>query len=340
MKERLKVLILGKGNIGRAVAFYLKKFKAAKRIAFFCNEKEVKNFDLLIGALPSETAEESLRLALKYKKDLIDVSALPISFYFKFKKDILDKGIKVIPGCGFSPGLVNLICGFEFQNFDKINNFEIAAGTLPKDSKFLFPFTWCFEDLIEQHLYKASIIKNGKKINLPPFSGYKKEKLKEVGEFESYFVEEWNTLFYSLKPKNISFRVIRPIGFFYFFQYLKNYGFLKKENLSFTKKILTRVKIDNITLATVKISGTKKGKKKEIIWKLFSFAKAREKLNSMQKITGIIPAIMVKFLSDGKIVNKELIFMEDIGRDEELFKEILKEIKNEKSILFYSKSRS
>ena len=75
--------------------------------------------------MPNEAAEKGLKLALKYKKDLIDVSALPISFYLKFKKEILKKGIKVIPGCGFSPGLVNLIVGFESQNFKKINRKDI-----------------------------------------------------------------------------------------------------------------------------------------------------------------------------------------------------------------------
>jgi saccharopine dehydrogenase-like NADP-dependent oxidoreductase len=351
MKKKLKILILGKGKIGLAVSQYLKKFKAAKKVAFFNKEKGVKNFDILIGALPSEVADKGLELALKYKKDLIDVSALPIPFYLKHKKEILKKGIRVIPGCGVSPGLVNLIVGFESNQFEKIKSIEIDAGTLPQNSKFLFPFTWCFEDLIEQHLYKASIVQNGKKINLPPFSGYKKEKLKEVGEFdelsfispsrctqefESYFVEEWSTLFYSLKPKNISFRVIRPIGFFHFFQYLKNYGFFKKKNLLFVKKILTRVKVDNVTLVRVKISGIKKGKRKKVIWEVFSFAKARENLNSMQKITGIIPAITVKLLSKGEIKDKGLIFMENLGKDKKLFKEIRKKIEDEKSILVKS----
>lgn len=340
MKKNLKILILGKGKIGQAIAYYLKKLKAAKKVAFFTKEKEVKNFDVLIGALPSEVAEKGLELALKYKKDLIDVSALPISFYSKFEKEILKKGIKVIPGCGFSPGLVNLIVGFESQNFEKINNIEIAAGTLSQNSDFFFPFTWCFEDLIEQHLYRASIIKNGKKINLPPFSGYRKEKLKEVGEFESYFVEEWNSLFYSLKPKNISFRVIRPIGFYHFFQYLKNYGFFRKENLPFVEKILTKRKEGNVTVAVIKISGIRQKKKKEVIWKVFSFAKKEEKLNSMQKITALVPIIILNLISQNKIKDKGILFLEEIGKNKKLFGEIIKKIKNEKTIILKSQSRS
>ena len=324
--ENLRVLILGKGSVGRAVFYYLKKLRATKKVAFFSNEKEIKNFDILIGALPSAWAQKGLKLALKYKKDLIDISTVAIPFYLKHKKEILKKGIRVIPGCGFSPGLVNLIAGFESQNFEKINNIEIAAGTLPENVNFFFPFTWCFEDLIEEHL--------------EGFSGYKKEKLKEAGEFESYFIEEWNSLLYTLfKSKNISFRVIRPVGFSHFFQYLKNYGFFKKENIALTKKILTKEKKDNVTLALIKISGIRPRlrqgfggqvkKKKEVVWKLLSEAKQTEKLNSMQKITALVPVIILGFISQDKIKNSGILFVEEIAKDKELFQEILAKLKKE-----------
>ena len=329
----MEVLILGKARIGQAVFHYFKKLRATKKVAFFSNEKEIKNFDILIGALPSRVAEKSLKLALKYKKDLIDISALPISFYLRFKKEINKKGIRVIPGCGFSPGLVNLIVGFEAQNFEEINSIEISAGTLPQNVKFFFPFTWCFEDLIEQHL--------------EGFSGYKKEKLKGVGEFdelsfislprcarefESYFIEEWSSLPYTLRPKNISFRAIRPIGFFHFFQYLKNYGFFKKENIALTKKILTKGRKDNVTLGLVKISGSEQKKKKEVIWKIFSLAKKGDKLNSMQKITALLPVIILNLLSQNKIKNSGILFVEEIGKNKKLFQEILAKIKKEVDI--------
>ena len=337
MKRNLKVLILGKGNIGRAVSYYLKKFKVAKRVAFFDNENEINNFDILIGALPSRVGEMGLKLALKYKKDLIDISVVDIPFYLKFKKESLKKGIRVIPGCGFDPGLANLILGFESQNFEKIKKIEISAGTLPTNTKFFFPFTWCFEDLIEEHLFGASLIKNRKKINLPPFFGYKKEKLKEVGEFESYFIEEWSSLPHTLKPKNLNFRVIRPIGFFYFFQYLKNCGFFFSKRLSFTKNLLTQKKVDNITLALIRISGTQKKQNREVFWKIFSSAKKNEFLNSMQKITAIVPAVIIKLLLKDKIKGRGILFMEEIGKNKDLFKEVLKEIKKEKSFIFSRK---
>ncbi|MDD5145580.1 MAG: saccharopine dehydrogenase C-terminal domain-containing protein [Candidatus Pacebacteria bacterium] len=333
MEKDFKVLILGKGRIGRAVLFYLKKLKTAKKVVVLGSEKEIKNCDLLISALPGSAGEKGLKLALEYKKDLIDVSVLPIPFYMKFKNAILKKGIMVIPGCGFSPGLVNLIIGAEAKKFQRINKIEIEAGTLPQNSQFVFPFTWCFEDLIEEHLDESAVIKNGKKITLPAFFGYRKDELKEVGEFESYFFEEWTSLSYSFKVKDLVFRVIRPIGFLYFIQFLKSYGFFEKENFAFTKKLLTARQTDNVTLAKVSVFGISQKKKQEVLWKIFSFSKKKEILNSMQKITGIIPAVITNFINENKIQNKGILFMEEIGKDDGLFREILKELEKEKGLI-------
>ena len=123
--------------------------------------EEIKNFDLLIGALPGEVGEKGLRLALKYKKDLIDISDLEPEFYLKKKGDIEREKIMVIPGCGFCPGLVNFILGWERINQEKIREIEIKAGTLsPK--KFFFPFLWCFEDSILEHQIPSWQIVDGK----------------------------------------------------------------------------------------------------------------------------------------------------------------------------------
>jgi saccharopine dehydrogenase-like NADP-dependent oxidoreductase len=102
--------------------------------------------------------------------------------------------------------------------------------------------------------------------------------------------------------------------------------------------LLTQKKVDNVTLALVKISGVSQRQKKEVFWKVFSFAKKGDKLNSMQKITSIVPVIILQLFSKDKIKNKGVIFMEDLGKNKNLFKEILKEIKKEKSFYFSQKA--
>lgn len=326
MAKENKILILGKGRIGEGIKHYLAKQRLSLRVDFFSKEKDVKNAKLLISALPGKNGEIGLNLALKFKKDLIDVSDLDPPFYWKNKKRIEACQIRVFPECGFSPGLTNLICGFEsFSN--KIKKIEILAGSLSK-AKFFFPFLWCLEDLIEGHKIKANFIQNGKRVFLPPFSEYQKEKINGL-DAESYFMDGLSSLPSTLKIKNMNYRVLRPFGFFYFFQFLKNQGFLDKNNLAFTKNILEKGKSDNTTLAKIKLLINQK----KIIWEIKSFAKKNEKMNSMQKITCFLPATIAKFLLENKIKQKGILFMEEMGKNETFFREILNEIKKEKNLI-------
>jgi lysine 6-dehydrogenase len=349
--ENVKVFVLGGGKIGKAVAHYLEKNKAISEIALFSDNpvdigkskkikviignvfdksktEILKNYDIIVGALPEESGREGLKLALKYKKDLIDISVVSISFYLGYLSEIERLGIRVIPGCGVSPGLTNLIVGFGMRNFNKNDEVEIGAGTLSVGQDYFFPFTWSFGDLIEEHLYRATIIKNGKQVKLAPFSGYKTEELRDIGKFESYLIEEWSTLPCSLSLKNLSFRVIRPVGFFHFFQFLKNHSFFTKKNIGFAEKLLTEKKKDNTTIIYIKI-GSKSRQKKKFFWQVSSFSKRNEKLNSMQKITSLVPAFIIDVLLHKKIERKGLIFMEEIGKDENIFWEIINRLKKE-----------
>jgi len=323
--KKFKVLILGKGRIGEALIHYFKKNRAISKVAFFSNENEIKKFDFLVGALPGRVGEKSLKLSLKYKKNLIDLADLEAEVYLRKRKEIEKKNILVIPNCGFCPGLINLILGREIIKEKDIKEIEIKAGTLsPKE--FFFPFLWCFEDLILEHQIDSWQVISGKKKKFPPFADYQREKFFGITA-ESYFGQsDLGYLIYPLKIQNFKFRLVRPLGFFYFFQFLKCYDFFKKENFFQTKKILEKKKEDNLTLAEIKII-TKSEKK---IWQIKSFSRKREKLNSMQKITAIIPVIVFEFIVKKKIQQKGVLFLEKIGENKNLFQEFLERLQKEK----------
>jgi len=328
-----RILILGKGRIGKAVQHYLRKYSPKFRVSFFNKKTNPKNYSLFISALPGDVGRLGLRLALRFKKDLIDLSDVEHKFYLKAKKEIKKRKILVAPLCGFSPGLTNFICGREAKE-NKVARIEILAGTLsPKEHSF--PFLWCFKDLIEGHTSKAVLIKSGRKIKAPPFSDLRKEKTLRQGlrvslsrtpqekirkiEAESYLADGLTSLPHTLEVKNMSYRILRPAGFYIFFEYLKSHGFFKKENIAQTKKILEAKKENNLTAGIIRV----KTSKKEIVWQLKSFSKSDEKLNSMQKITAILPAALAQIVLKGDFSQKGLFFPEQLGADKTLFKKII-----------------
>lgn len=334
---KYKVLILGSGLIGRAIAEYVKDNRAVPNIVLFSNnrkelrdaKKEInskkiqtvfgniskskaqtlaKQSDFIFNALPGELGLKGMALAVKAGKNIIDVSDLDYAEYKHLDREAKKKNITIIPECGVSPGLGNLIIGAESKVLGKINSIEIKAGTLAPARSHFFPVTWNIQDLIAGHLLPATIIQNGKKKKLPPFSGYQKELLKEVGEFETYIAEGLSTLPKTIKAKNMVYRVIRPVGFMDFFLYLKNHNLLD----DFSKGEFE--KEDNTTLLLITITG----RSKTVHWGVMSSAKKNEKLNSMQKITGLVPALIFQLFLEGKIKEKGIVLMEDIANIKEM----------------------
>jgi len=320
--KKLNILILGKGKIGKAVEFFLKKNKATKKVGFFSNEKDLKKCDILIGCLPGKIGERGLNLALKYKKNFFDISDVELDFYFKKKEKIQKKKILVIPGCGFFPGILNFILSFELSHNKFFENVEIEAGTISPKS-FFFPFLWSFEDLILEHESVSWQVINGKKRKFSPFSDYEKKVFFGI-KAESYLAPgEVGYFLKNFQFKNFKVRVIRPFGFFYFFKFFKNFGFLEKKNLKFSQKILQSNKEDNLTLGVITLSN----KKEKVKWIVKAFSKKDENLNSMQKITASFVCCLVELFFENKIEKRELTLVEEMAKEKNFFEKVLKKLK-------------
>ncbi|MBI4706827.1 MAG: hypothetical protein HY761_02750 [Candidatus Omnitrophica bacterium] len=317
---KFKVAIMGKGRIANALGFYLNKNNIS-----VC--EDISRSDLIIGALGGDFGEDCLKAALHYKKNLLDISDVDPPFYLKHKSQIERSGITVIPGCGFSPGLVNLIIGRELAINPGIRKIEIKAGSLSGKNNY-FPFLWCFEDLILGHKLFSWQLVRGKKKRFAPLAGLQKENFFGI-QAESYLSASGiENLFTGRGLTDFQYRVIRPLGFINFLKFLINQGFLDKANFALTKKILEEKKEDNFSFANVSLSGP--GKKIE--WLLKSSSKKNEQLNSMQKITSAAPVIIANFLKENKI-GKGLLFMEQLGSDEVLFSDLINRAREEGIVL-------
>lgn len=348
MATNKKILILGDGRVKEALTYYLKKNKIASEVNSISEdsgkkewEEKIKKHDILIGTLPGDRGEESLKAALEHKKDLIDIADVEPEFYKEREEKIKDAGIRVIPGCGFSPGITNFILGNEISkkqaddsSSGDIRDIEVKVGSL-SNKKFFFPFLWCFEDLFLEHQYPSYQIIKGHKTKSPSFGDYQEESFFGI-EAETYFGQgELELLLNNLSvknPRSVKFRLIRPVGFFYFFKFLENHGFLYKNNLPVLKKILGSKKEDNFTIGEINIST----EQENICWKTKVFSTKKEKLNSMQKYTGSFGAEICRLLiekASKKLFSKEkegkLLFPEGIAKDNKIFEAIISNLKSE-----------
>jgi saccharopine dehydrogenase-like NADP-dependent oxidoreductase len=329
MAKKTRIAIMGDGRIARACAWFLRRAGWAATVDLVPAGADIHRYDLLIGALAGEIGEQCLEAALAYGKNLIDISDVDPPGYLKKLSRINKAGITVIPGCGFSPGLVNFILGREFSRCADVRSVEVCAGSLSPRT-FYYPFLWCFEDIVLEHRIPSRQITAGKEKMFPAFAGFRQERFFNI-DAESYYCASGfeNVLEKARRcgrgPRSFIVRVVRPAGFRQFFGFMEKQGLLKKQNFHVTKSILESEKEDNITFARVFIR-TGVGKK---VWLIKALSRKNEALNSMQKITASVPSVMARFLAEGTIGAQGLLFMEDLARHEGLFNSLCAAIRKE-----------
>lgn len=214
-----KVFILGKGRIGQALAYYLQRQKIECTISNEARDVLDRDISLIIGTLPGGMGDVSLRLALEHKVDLIDLADLEVDVYLNAKNEIEQAGIRVIPGCGFCPGLVNFILGHEIASNASISSVEVKVGSLSPESCY-FPFLWCFEDMVLEFMNPSLQVIEGKPQEFPPFAKYREEELFGIPTETFLCQSGFENLATECGIRNFTFRNIRPVGFRYFFEFL------------------------------------------------------------------------------------------------------------------------
>ena len=120
----------------------------------------VKDFDVVVGALPGDMGFETMKQVISSKKDIVD-----ISFFSEdpFALDQLAKenNVTAIMDCGVAPGMGNIIFSYHDQSME-INNYECLVGGLknrewPFEYKAVFSPIDVIEEIhVQQDMYKTT----------------------------------------------------------------------------------------------------------------------------------------------------------------------------------------
>jgi lysine 6-dehydrogenase len=123
--KRMKVLILGAGNVGRAVAIDLRdefevyvadsspeRLEAVEEFAtplkldasdFGKLVDTLREFELAVGALPGKFGYSTVKAAIKAGTSLVDVSSMPEN-PLELRDEAEKAGVTLIFDAGFAPG--------------------------------------------------------------------------------------------------------------------------------------------------------------------------------------------------------------------------------------------
>ncbi len=306
--------------------------------------KAFKGIDIVIHAIHHEYNLVVMNACLKSRSHYIDLGGLfhytkkQLGLHNKFKKANL---IAVI-GVGAAPGITNVLSKYGSRFFDKINNIEIELGYVDmSDYKQESPLSnsYSMQTILEEFSWKPAVFVNGKIKFVETLSGRVPYKFPPpIGIQKPHYSihSEIATIPFTLKARNVSFKIAFDDDFVDKINTLKSLGFLEDKSVTVKdKKINTRLALAEVLkkikrpvvqhiheyeVIRVLMSGIKDNKNKTIILD----AKIEGINQKIDKDTGVPPSIVSQMIINQKIDKPGVYPPESIVPEEEFFKELAK----------------
>ena len=233
----MNILVLGGGQQGRVIAADLARSLPEARVDVAdvrepvlpesgnlrwveadCSDgtavaRLVSGYDLAVGALPARFGYATMRAAIDAKRPLVDVS-FSAENPLELHADARAAGVAIVPDCGLAPGLSHLAAGHAATQ-GPLEELVIYVGGVAQDPgrPYGYVVTWSLDDLLEEYLRPARLVRDGKAITLPAFDDLDRVQVPGVGEMESFLSDGLRTIIHTFPGvKHMSERTLRWPG--------------------------------------------------------------------------------------------------------------------------------
>jgi len=370
-----KVVILGAGLVGRTIAMELakdyqviavdtnpvrlkelkdKKIKTLKADLSSDSgiKKIVKNYDLVICALPGFMGFKALKSIIKAGKNVVDISFFPED-QFLLDKLAKQKGVTAIVDCGVAPGLANVILGYHNQKM-KISNYKCMVGGLPYKREWPFEYKAFFSpiDVIAEYTRPARLVVDGKIIEKEALSDPEIINFEKVGELESFNTDGLRSLLKTMKIPNMVEKTMRYPGHIELMKIFREVGLFGEKEIEIKNKKIKPVDLTakllfpfwipgkgekDFTVMDVLIEGNQNGNKTAHHYFVFDEYDPKEDNSSMARTTGFTCCAAARYFLEGKYNRKGICPPEYLGEDEDCYNLIVSYLKNKGIRIDHSK---
>jgi saccharopine dehydrogenase-like NADP-dependent oxidoreductase len=155
----------------------------------------LREHDLGIGALPSRLGFGAMRAAIAARRNLVDVS-FSAEDPLVLDGEARAAGVTVVPDCGLAPGISNLIVGRYAAERGAPREIMIMVGGVAEDPgrPYGYVVSWSLDDLLEEYVRPARIVRAGQPTTVPVFSGMERVQVDGVGEMEAFYSDGLRSL--------------------------------------------------------------------------------------------------------------------------------------------------
>ena len=213
-----------KSNNIKKICLDISKSKSLKNV--------IKDFDLVVGAVPGFMGYKMMQDVIEAKKNIVDISFYPED---PFGLDELAKknNVVAVMDCGVAPGMGNVIFGHHDRSM-KISDYECLVGGLPVKREWPYEYQAVFSpiDVIEEYIRPARYIQNKKLIIKEALSETELIEFEEIGTLESWNSDGLRSLIKTMPHvPNMIEKTLRYPGCVEYLKVLRASGFFSYEEI-------------------------------------------------------------------------------------------------------------
>lgn len=324
-----KIAVLGSGRIGN---FIIDKLSDKYKVYAYdydeniINKKNVIkkglydikkldiNYDIVINALPSKIGMKASLDLISKKFNVIDISFYEFDRNFFVKPDTI-----FIRDFGFAPGLSHLLVAIDNNELDEHNNCIVQVGGLPINPNDEYKSTFCPDDIIQEYIRPARVIRNGKIETEIPFENIYNCLSYENIRLGGFISDGLRSLVgkYKTRIKNLEEYTLRSKSHCLEMKILKKYDQLDSEYIHrIMKKMWHSDWFEDIGILYVESKGKKNNK--DVILRRSISCKSDKKYMAMAKLTGLPVVFAAEQILKNKI-KPGFYNPEDLADNKEFF---------------------
>ena len=200
----MKITVLGAGSIGAAVTRDLARHPAVTLVqvcdararalsavdartlggkvrAFQVDARDpltlkpiLDGSDCIVASVPSGMSPALARLALDLGISFVDMGGPDaiVEQLLALDAEARERGVWIVPNCGVTPGLVNVLCLLGIQRFDHAVAAHVRVGDVPAVPRepFRFAVSWSVEKLLDDYTAPVDVLREGVRTTVAPMS--------------------------------------------------------------------------------------------------------------------------------------------------------------------------
>jgi saccharopine dehydrogenase-like NADP-dependent oxidoreductase len=299
----------------------------------------VKDFDLVIGALPWQIGYKALEAVIEAGKNIVDISFF-MEDAFRLNELAKEKGVTAVVDCGLAPGSSNIILGYIDSILDETESFLCYVGGLPADRNWLFDYRSPYPpiDVIEEYFQTSRYIENGEVVTKPGFSETELLDFPEIGTLEAINTDGLRSLIKTMDIPFMKEMTLRYPDHIEQMRILRKAGFFKTEEIDVKGTKIKPIELthkllldhwmfeegdEDVTVMKIVIEGMKDDKKLRYTYDMLDKYDREQRILSIARTTGYTCTAVAQIVLEGKFKEKGIIPPELLGKHSEVYHQVI-----------------